>query len=411
MSQPRALRLALPLALIPAALTLRAEDLAPRLMTYKTVTGAELKAHVFEPATPATGPRAAIVIFHGGGWSAGDGTWVYASARRYAKLGMVAVAIDYRLSDEKAVTPLDAMEDARDAMRWVRAQTGALRVDPHRVAAYGISAGGHLAASEALIGVNGAVPDPAARPDALVLYSPAVAIADSEWARKLLLGKAQPETISPDRFVKAGLPPTFIIQGDEDTETPAGGAASFARRMQAAGNVCEVRRYAGLGHLLTRNLDEQEWAFDPDPVARADAWHAEEAFLASRGFLAPQAPAPERPETVVRSLTEAFNARDLDAVLRRVAEDAEWIQTDGDQTRVILRGREAIKAAVTAQFKKDPSDRRELHMLTPNGAFVSVRERAVEKAGTDEERSSNALSVFEVEDGRVRRVWSFPAQP
>ena len=55
--------------------------------------------------------------------------------------------------------------------------------------------------------------------------------------------------------------------------------------MRAAGNSCELRRYSGVGHLLTRNLDEQEWAFDPDPAARNDANRAEVAFLAAHGFL------------------------------------------------------------------------------------------------------------------------------
>ncbi len=397
------LRLALPLL----ALTLRVEDPAPRLLTYKKVAGVELKAHVFEPADPAAGPRAAILLFHGGGWSSGDATWVYPAARRFAGLGMVAVAIDYRLSDEKAVTPLEALEDTRDALRWVRAQAGTLRVDPRRVAAYGVSAGGHLAAAAALIGP----PDPAVRPDALILYSPALAIADSAWARQLLLGRAQPETLSPDRFVKAGLPPTFIVQGEEDRLTPPRGTAFFARRMQAAGNVCEVRSYAGLGHLLTRNLGEQEWGFDPDPVARTDAWRGEEAFLAGRGFLASQPPIQERPETVVRALTEALNARDLGAALGRVAEDAVWLQAEGDQARATLRGREALRASLEAQFKQAPGTRRELHMLATNGTFVSARERTVWKTGAGEERSQNAMVVYEVEGGRVRRAWSFPAQP
>lgn len=37
--------------------------------------------------------------------------------------------------------------DARAAMRWVRSEADKLGVDPNRIAAYGWSAGGHLAAS------------------------------------------------------------------------------------------------------------------------------------------------------------------------------------------------------------------------------------------------------------------------
>ncbi len=379
---------------------------APRLLTYKTVAGVALKAHVFEPAQLSNEPRAAIVLFHGGGWNSGDGTWVYPSAQRFAKLGMVAVAIDYRLSDEKSVTPIEAMEDARDAIRWVRAQAPTLRIDPKHVAAYGVSAGGHLAASTAMVPKV----DPTSMPDALVLYSPAIAIADSGWARKLLLGRAKPEEISPDQFIRAGLPPTLISQGQEDTMTPFGGAMVFMRHMKATGNVCELRRYSGVGHLLTRNLDEQEWGFDPDPVARMDAYRAEEAFLASHGFLPPQPAAPEGPEATVRAFMEALNARDSEGMGKRMAEDVVVFQTEGDQARLQAKGRAALRSTLESECKQMPSLHREPHMLTTNGAFVSVRERSTWKTEKGDERSQNAMTMYEVEAGKIRRIWRFPAQ-
>jgi acetyl esterase/lipase len=71
-------------------------------------------------------------------------------AKRYAGLGMVAIAGEYRLSDQKSVTPLDSMADVRDLIRWVRTKATDLSVNPHRIAAYGVSAGGHLALSAAV---------------------------------------------------------------------------------------------------------------------------------------------------------------------------------------------------------------------------------------------------------------------
>ena len=128
------------------------EPMAPRLEVYKQVDGQALKAHVFaQPAAPDVKPRAAIVMFHGGGWNAGSPEWVYTSARHFAGYGLVAVSIQYRLSDQKSVTPLDAMAGARDAILWVRAQARLLGIDANRVAAYGVSAGGQLAAAAAMV--------------------------------------------------------------------------------------------------------------------------------------------------------------------------------------------------------------------------------------------------------------------
>ena len=84
------------------------------------------------------------MLFHGGGWTAGSPEWVYDAAKRYAGYGAVAVAAEYRLSDQKTITPLDAMADARDIIRWMRRNAAELGIQPDRIAVYGVSAGGQL---------------------------------------------------------------------------------------------------------------------------------------------------------------------------------------------------------------------------------------------------------------------------
>lgn len=408
----RATYFGLMILLFTQVLPAQQAPLPPRLETYKQVDQVELKAHVFEPPAPTEGRRPTVLLFHGGGWNSGDGTWVYPAARRFAALGLVAIAIDYRLADGKSVTPLEAMADTRDAFRWARSQSARLRIDPKRVAGYGVSAGGHLVSAAALIGKAPNLPVEAQeRPDALVLYSPALGISDSVWVRRLLLGRATPETISPDAFVAAGMPPTFISQGDEDTVTPAAKAVPFARRMRALGNICELQRHSGLGHLLSRKLDEQEWQFDPDPMARTAAWRAEEAFLARHGFLSPQPAAPLSPEAVVRTFTEALNAKDEKQVSGMMAPNIHWLSLVGDGMQVEAMGEEALRLRLADAFRREPNLKRELHMLVTNGSFVSVRERSVWTGSKGEARSRNTFVVYEVVEGFVARVWIYPSQP
>lgn len=397
-------------ALLVATLAQAQQPLpAPRIEIYKRVDGAALQAHVFEPATREKAlPRAAIVMFHGGGWVAGSPEWVYASARRFAARGMVAVAVQYRFSDQKSVTPLDAMEDAKDAIRWVRANAKTLGIDANRVAGYGVSAGGLLVTMAAAgeterNGVNSV-------PNALVLYSPAVSVATSGWVRRLLLGRARPESISADQAAGAGFPPAFISQGEEDTVTPLSGARAFCSRMKQAGVPCDIRTHAGLGHLLTRKLDEQEEEFDVDAVARAATQRAEEKFLAARGFLdASLVPGEDGPEAVVRAQLADFNARNVDGMVRRVAEDFVWFDVSGTEMKVDTKGRDALRKGLEGYFKSQPDVKSELYMVTTNGRFVSARERVAWKTAQGEMRSQNALSVYEVEEGLIRRVWYYPA--
>lgn len=261
---------------------------APAIERIGGGTGQSMEVHVFAPASPAQAPRAAIVLFHGGGWTAGDATWIHGMARRLADEGMVAVSVDYRLSGPAGATPFDAVADARAAIRWVRREAARLGVDPERVAAGGVSAGGHLAASAAAFDEPSG-DDVPAQPDALVLSSPAVAVSGDAWFRKLAGGAAQAAALSPDLHVRHGMPPTVIVQGAEDTVTPAAGARRFCEALRRAHTTCELHVYDGVGHLFTRNLARQEApdyaALDAGVRARADA--AIVAFLRELGFTRP----------------------------------------------------------------------------------------------------------------------------
>ncbi|MFT4251744.1 MAG: alpha/beta hydrolase [Caulobacter sp.] len=253
---------------------------APRIETYKTVGERALSAHVFTPAKAAAAPRAAALIFHGGGWSVGEPAWTYAAARVLNAQGLVAIPIEYRLSRGGA-TPADALADACDAFAWARANAGRLGIDPARVAGYGVSAGGQLVASAGL----GACPGGAKGPDLMLLWSPALDVARDGWFRKLMAG-GDPAAISPVSLSARGGPPTAIIQGAADTLTPLSGAETFCANLKAAGGVCELKAYPHLGHLLTRNLANQESDFDIDPQADRDGDATLNAFLAARGYTA-----------------------------------------------------------------------------------------------------------------------------
>ncbi|GAB3792778.1 alpha/beta hydrolase [Dyella agri] len=257
----------------------------PQHHVYQTVGGASLGAYVFEPPAVSSAPRAAVLLFHGGGWRGGSAEWSFDDARRFAALGMVAIAIDYRLSGDKA-TPIDAFADTCAAFAWARRHAAELRLDPARVAGYGVSAGGHLVASAGTLACpsdTGSLQQ--TRPDAMLLVSPAVNTARDGWFRHLLQGRAEPAAYSPLDHAGASTPPTLIVQGEADTLTRPGGAKAFCERMHAAQVTCELALYPNLGHLLTRKLDNQEDDFDPDPAAVADAHRREQRFLMDQGFI------------------------------------------------------------------------------------------------------------------------------
>jgi acetyl esterase/lipase len=259
----------------------------PAVYVFASPGGTDLKAYVFTPKGQELGEkRAGVVIFHGGGWSEAEPSWAFTRARHFAERGLVAVAAQYRLSDGKTITPLDAMSDARAIIRWMRSQSATLGLDPSRIVADGWSAGAHLAASAAIFDDQ---PADAKRlsgaPNVLVLVSPAVALESDGWAQQLLGSKTKINDVSPDAHVRKGLPPTIILQGSTDSVTPLSGVKRFCDRMIAAGNVCELHVYEGFGHLFTPAGIPDSGQPKPDPATRADALAKAERFLKSLGYI------------------------------------------------------------------------------------------------------------------------------
>lgn len=272
------------------ALFLFAQDrpgvIGPIARVFATIDSVALKAHVFRPsAASREKPLPAVVIFHGGGWYMGEASWSFGRAEHFAGLGMVAVAAQYRLSNQSTITPLEAMADARAVIRWMRANADSLGINPNLIAAYGSSAGAHLAVSAAIFDDSTAHATISAAPNALILVSPAVDLENDSWPQQLLGSRAHVSTISPAAHVRKGMPPTLILQGDVDTVTPLKGARLFCDRMRAAGNRCELQIYPGVGHLFTpAGIRDDGWP-QPDPKVLSEAMKKADEFLASLGFI------------------------------------------------------------------------------------------------------------------------------
>ena len=244
-----------------------------------------LRAFVFAPSPRPGQPSPAIVLFHGGGWFMGEAQWAFPTAKHFTRMGMVAVAAQYRLSDQKTITPLDAMADARSVIRWIRSHADSLGVDPDRIAAYGWSAGAHLAACAAVFDDADSGTEVSCSPNALILHSPAVSVIGDGWFRRLLLGRADVRDVSPDEHVRAGLPPSLLLQGDVDTVTPLASVERFWRRMREAGNRCELEVYEGFGHMFTPMSIPDNERPQPDKKIVATAMSRAEMFMRSLGFI------------------------------------------------------------------------------------------------------------------------------
>lgn len=253
------------------------DTLYAKTYTYRTVDKTELKAYVFLPKERPQEPGPVIVLFHGGGWQEGKAAWVFRYAQLFAEQGIVAMSMDYRLS-VFLTTPVDSLDDTCEAFKWVRANATDFGVDPTKVAAYGESAGGQLAAASATVGCGSTDGRfGSGGPDALLLLSPVVDAASNFLFRQLV--KEDARKYSPIDQVRRPIAPTFIAEGDQDTITPLGPAQEFCQKIVAYNGRCELQVYPGLGHVLVTDLNNQLRPTNRDPVATRDSAIREVAFL------------------------------------------------------------------------------------------------------------------------------------
>jgi acetyl esterase/lipase len=229
-----------------------AKELTPtRKVVYKTVGTRKLELHLFEPqGHQPTDRRPCMLTIHGGGWVAGTPTVVYCVALHFAERGWLGVSLQYRIAKPgRNDTVFDAVQDARSAVRYLRAHAAELGIDPNQIVASGRSAGGHLAAAAGLFdGLDEPGEDVTVScvPNAIALYSAVLDTSDQGYGQ-VVIGERWRE-LSPVLRVRAGLPPTLVLHGVRDSTTPIAGARAFAEAMQKAGNTCQLIEHARGSH-------------------------------------------------------------------------------------------------------------------------------------------------------------------
>ncbi|RYG62664.1 alpha/beta hydrolase, partial [bacterium] len=164
-------------------------------LVFKATTdsaGAPVQLHlnVFEPVGhKKTDKTPVFVFFYGGGWNSGNPNVLSEHCAYFASRGIVAIAPEYRVKNREGTTPFECVADGKSAIRYVRAHAAELGIDPNRVVAAGTSAGGHVAASAAIIlGLDEKGEDlkVSSVPNALVLYNPVVDTSPEGFGNKRL---------------------------------------------------------------------------------------------------------------------------------------------------------------------------------------------------------------------------------
>jgi len=222
----------------------------PTLAVYKKTVSEELQLHIFEPSDKfKNDQKACIIFFFGGGWKVGSPLQFYREAAYLASKGIVAISADYRTAFENGTTPIESLQDAKSAIRWLRKNAQKYGIDPSKIAAAGASAGGYLAAATGTVeGFEEPEEDHlvSSRPNLNLLYYPVLDLGPDGY--DLVEMKEVYKEISPYYAVNNDTPPTLILLGTEDPYLSVENAKHYKNKLNSMGVGGELKLYQGAGH-------------------------------------------------------------------------------------------------------------------------------------------------------------------
>jgi acetyl esterase len=221
---------------------------------YEKIDGVSL---TFDAHIPdGKGPFPTAVLVHGGGWVAGDKqqyiTYIF---QPLTDAGFAWFSINYRLAPQFKF-PADA-DDVEAAVRYVKSNAEKYKVDIHRIALIGESAGGHLVS---YVGARN-------RPDSSVaavvsMYGihdfVSAAVAWKPFPHEVLdlfgIHAVDADTVSaliqasPVLYVSRDMPAFLLMHGSKDEDVPYDQSVEMCNKMKQAGAHCDLITVEGAPH-------------------------------------------------------------------------------------------------------------------------------------------------------------------
>lgn len=239
-------------------------------LAYCSPNGSPLAMDLTMPAGPTARPVPVVVNTRSAGWfyadrqTAGFGALLWPDGHELnqalVEQGIAVASIDMR---QVPLHPWPApIEDAKCAVRFLRAHAADLGIDPKRIGAYGTSAGGQLAALLGTAGRSagfdvGEYLDQSSQVQAVVdMYGPTdlTHMDDSATWGQLVVQFSFGDSValreggSPVNFVSRDADAFLILHGADDQLVRPHHSEDLAQRLQAAGVPATLVMVQGTGH-------------------------------------------------------------------------------------------------------------------------------------------------------------------
>jgi len=230
-------------------------------IVYGVQNNYETKLDVYQ-RRDVTAPQPTIIYIHGGGWTGGTKEGSMMSLFPYFEMGWNVVNVEYRL--ERVSPAPAAVEDCLCALRFLAVHAKDYNIDLTRLVTTGDSAGGHLALTTGMIpqsaGLDRQCPGPDLPKVAAILDWYGITDVNDlldgpnqksyavQWLGSLPNKEAIAKRVSPLEYVRPGLPPILMVQGDADPVVPYSHSVRLKEALDKAGVPNELVTIPGGKH-------------------------------------------------------------------------------------------------------------------------------------------------------------------
>lgn len=211
-------------------------------------------------------PYKVIVLFHGGGWIAGNKrSETLASIFQAIFQGYALISVNYRLSNE--VRWPKPLHDAKAAIRFIRANRDKYQLDTENLVVWGVSAGGHIAemlaatnrkptfedftmgSAKASSTVQGVVAWSSVT-DLSALTDLGTPLANKVMGYDVRANKSKTHDANPINLVNSQYPPILLVHGTKDQVVPYQQSVDMLKKVNdlTGKETAQLITFEGAGH-------------------------------------------------------------------------------------------------------------------------------------------------------------------
>jgi len=251
--------------------------------------GIPLSINIALPKNNKQKARPALVYIHGGGLIKGDKSRFNKQITKLAKKDVIGVSVMYRFAPKYRFP--SQIEDVKAAIRFLKAHSKELNLDPNRIVISGVSAGAYLATMVGVTGnaegfsTHGIYPEFDSSVAAVIAYSGSIADYTQPKYQSFSLIKRFMNFKEPNRekaladisavtYLDKNDPPFFLTHGSADELVPVEMTRDFALELKKINHTYEYIEVEGGRHSLTSSR----------PKKASEVFKASMAFVQKHAF-------------------------------------------------------------------------------------------------------------------------------